>query len=100
MPEVQASLAALVDKANTFNLTPVENVNKSVPGDVEEVKVNRVVDGDTIVLEDGRTVRFLNIDTPETKKPNTPVMCYGPEASKFTTSQLENRIIKIKNILR
>ena len=26
-------------------------------------------------------VRLLGIDTPETVKPNTPVQCYGPEAS-------------------
>jgi endonuclease YncB( thermonuclease family) len=49
--------------------------------------VVRVVDGDTIVVRSSRgafTVRFLNVDTPETKKPNTPVQCLGPEASAFT----------------
>ena len=31
----------------------------------------------------GRTerVRLIGIDTPETKKPNTPVECFGPEAT-------------------
>ena len=46
--------------------------------------VERVVDGDTVVLRvHGRdeTVRLLGIDTPETVKPGTPVECYGPEAS-------------------
>lgn len=46
-------------------------------------------DGDTVdVRIDGRTerVRLIGIDTPETKKPNTPVQCYGPEASAFTAS--------------
>lgn len=46
--------------------------------------VERVVDGDTIdVSIDGRseTVRLIGIDTPETKKPDTPVECFGPEAS-------------------
>jgi micrococcal nuclease len=33
-------------------------------------------------------VRLIGIDTPETKKPNSPVECYGPEASAFTTSLL------------
>jgi micrococcal nuclease len=50
-----------------------------------------VVDGDTIdVRIDGRDerVRLIGIDTPETKKPNTPIECYGPEASAFTTSLL------------
>jgi micrococcal nuclease len=50
-----------------------------------------VVDGDTIDVEiGGRTerVRLIGIDTPETKKPNSPVECWGPEASAFTESLL------------
>ena len=50
-----------------------------------------VVDGDTIDVDiEGHRerVRLIGIDTPETKKPNTPVQCYGPEATKFTKSML------------
>jgi micrococcal nuclease len=46
--------------------------------------VVRVIDGDTIVVHiAGRdeNTRILGIDTPETHKPDTPVECYGPEAS-------------------
>ena len=53
--------------------------------------VTGVVDGDTIDVEiAGRTerVRLIGIDTPETKKPDSPVECYGPEASAFTASLL------------
>ncbi len=53
--------------------------------------VAHVVDGDTIDVEiGGRTerVRLTGIDTPETKKPNSPVECWGPEASAFTESLL------------
>ncbi|MCU1359597.1 MAG: putative nuclease, partial [Ilumatobacteraceae bacterium] len=49
--------------------------------------VIRVVDGDTVVVDiDGHaeTLRLIGIDTPETVKPNSPVECYGPEASKYT----------------
>ena len=35
--------------------------------------VKRVVDGDTFILEDGTRVRFIGIDTPETKHPRKPV---------------------------
>ncbi len=51
----------------------------------------RVTDGDTITVRiDGENekVRLIGIDTPETKKPDTPVQCFGPEASAFTESLL------------
>lgn len=50
-----------------------------------------VVDGDTVDVDfDGRTerVRLIGVDTPETKKPNTPIECFGPEASEFTAGLL------------
>lgn len=53
--------------------------------------VEYVVDGDTIdAIIDGRQerVRLIGIDTPETKRPNSPIECYGPEATTFTESLL------------
>lgn len=53
--------------------------------------VAEVIDGDTIDVEiAGRTerIRLIGIDTPETKQPDRPVECYGPEASAFTTNLL------------
>lgn len=53
--------------------------------------VERVVDGDTVVVSiDGTSehMRLIGIDTPETVKPNSPVECFGPEASAFTKSLL------------
>jgi micrococcal nuclease len=54
--------------------------------------VLKVVDGDTIDIRDdnrGRLrVRLLGIDTPETKKPNYTVGCWGPEATDFAKSTM------------
>jgi micrococcal nuclease len=53
--------------------------------------VTGVVDGDTIDVEIGGRrdrVRLIGIDTPETKQPDRPVECFGPEASAFTASLL------------
>jgi len=50
-----------------------------------------ISDGDTIGVDvDGteERVRLIGIDTPETKKPDTPVQCFGPEATAYTTSLL------------
>ena len=47
----------------------------------------RVVDGDTVDIRFGdieERVRLIGIDTPETKKPDSPIECFGPEASTFT----------------
>ncbi|MGV0802584.1 thermonuclease family protein, partial [Mycolicibacterium elephantis] len=59
----------------------------------------RVVDGDTIDIRDevrGRLrVRILGIDTPETKKPNSPVECWGPEATEFARSTMLGRRVAL-----
>ncbi|NND74785.1 MAG: hypothetical protein HKN44_07220 [Ilumatobacter sp.] len=59
----------------------------SAGGAVEaNATVDFVIDGDTIdVVIDGREerVRLIGIDTPETKRPDAPIECYGPEATAF-----------------
>jgi micrococcal nuclease len=47
------------------------------------VTLDRVVDGDTLVLRDGTRVRLIGIDTPETVHPDFGDECYGPEASRY-----------------
>lgn len=36
-----------------------------LPGKPEQVRVQQVVDGDTVRLVDGRSVRLIGINTPE-----------------------------------
>ena len=51
----------------------------------DQAVVVRVVDGDTFEASIGgeqKTVRMLNVDTPETKDPKAPVECMGPEATQ------------------
>lgn len=62
----------------------------------EAVKVERVVDGDTIVVSGGRKVRMILVDTPETKHPKKGVECYGREASNFTTNQLTGKTVYLQ----
>lgn len=82
--------------ANSLGLnSQFQSSSKTSKKGLEKVKVKSVVDGDTIHLTDGRTVRYLNMDTPETKKVNTPVKCYGPEASKFNKEKVDGKEIWI-----
>lgn len=89
------------DFSKNFNieLNPVEQgqkKNDSTAGRVEgPFKVAEVIDGDTILLETGVRVRFLYVDTPETVKPNTPVQCYGPEASNYTKQMLLGKLVSL-----
>ena len=46
-----------------------------ISGEAKYVKVDRVIDGDTIVLMDGSRVRLEGIDAPERDQP------YGPTAT-------------------
>ena len=65
----------------------------------EAAKVTKVIDGDTIEIDRGKGVeklRFILVDSPETKHPQKQVEYYGAEASKFTTKWLEGRTIYLE----
>lgn len=83
-------LVSALGSAGTFGLTGCRAGDQGTAGPTvatvvpTNATVDRVVDGDTVeVTIDGRreTVRLIGIDTPETVKPNSPVECFGPEAS-------------------
>lgn len=57
----------------------------------ERAVVSKVVDGDTLELVSGKTVRFIGIDTPETVDPRRPVGCFGKEASNETKGLLSGK---------
>ena len=85
---------------------PVSNsptlVRPSPVSGVESAEVSRIVDGDTIkVILGGKlqTIRYIGVDTPETKHPNKPIDCFGPEASRFNQKLVfGKRVILEKDI--
>ena len=66
---------------------PTGPVAQGLPDGVD-VAVERIVDGDTIVVSGGIHVRLIGVDTPETVDPRRPVACFGKEASGFISSLL------------
>ena len=58
--------------------------------------VTRVIDGDTIEIEGGDRVRYIGIDTPETKHPSKPVGCYGKEAEAKNKDLVEGKKVKLE----
>jgi micrococcal nuclease len=53
-----------------------------------DLAVERVVDGDTIVVTGRRPVRLIGVDAPETVDPRRAVGCFGREASDFLKALL------------
>ncbi len=58
--------------------------------------VERVVDGDTIVVRGVGRVRLIGVDTPETVNTRQPVEFFGREASAFTKRLLEGRRVRLE----
>lgn len=99
LPEIQLSLSNLFGLSPNLSSTKVNKKTKGADKKIETVRVNRVVDGDTVILSDGRTIRYLDVDTPETKKPNTPIMCFGPEASEYNKKLVEGKeVVMVSDI--
>ena len=57
--------------------------------------VARVIDGDTIVLENGEKLRLIGVDTHEIHHPQKPVEVFGHEASAFTRSLVEGQQVLV-----
>ena len=82
----------------TLSLTPTTTPPDAPPATVPDqsdlapnATVERVVDGDTIIVEinDSRErVRLLGIDTPESVAENRPDQCYGAESSAYLSGLL------------
>ena len=58
--------------------------------------VKRVVDGDTVELENGEKVRYIGIDTPETLDPRKPIQCFGKEAAEKNRELVEGKRIRLE----
>jgi micrococcal nuclease len=85
---------------DTKNTTIVENDSYTNVNELNEFKVVRVVDGDTIVVDfNGKEekVRLIGVDTPESvhadKSKNTKE---GVVVSDYTKSKLNGKIIKLE----
>jgi len=61
--------------------------------------VTQFDDGDTIIVDMNgveEKVRFIGVDTPETKDPRKPVQCFGKAASTFTKNLIGDQPVKLE----
>jgi micrococcal nuclease len=85
---------------STTTSSPDTTSRPGVPGGVGlagAVTVLEVVDGDTIKVSTGETLRLIGVDTPETRDPRTPVQCFGREASARAHALLDGARIRLEH---
>jgi micrococcal nuclease len=89
--------AILIVSALFFLSDDINFVEEEVLGEgVERAFVKGIVDGDTIVLSTDERVRYIGIDTPESKKPNTPVECFAKEATLKNAELVEGKNVEME----
>lgn len=76
-------------------------LHRSDPGGtaLEGVLVEKVADGDTIsirYLGEQYTVRLIGVDTPETSHPLKPVQYFADEATRFTKTLAEGKVVRLE----
>jgi micrococcal nuclease len=61
------------------------------------IKVTRVVDGDTIIVDGDKRVRLIGINTPESVHPDKAKNTeFGKMASAYTKSKLEGKMVRLE----
>lgn len=61
-----------------------------------EARVIKVIDGDTIILEDGSRVRLIGIDTPEIGDASHQPECYARRAADLARSLVEGKVVRLE----
>lgn len=63
-------------------------------------RITQFDDGDTIVVDMNGTeeeIRFIGVDTPETKDPRKAVQCFGKAASAFTKQLIGQQPVRLES---
>jgi micrococcal nuclease len=96
---VQSPVFRQVQTNNTITQNNSTSPTPQVAGESTDSKdtflVTKVIDGDTIELENGQKVRYIGIDTPETVDPRRPVGCFGKEASDKNKELVLNKKVQL-----
>ncbi|MDP8260218.1 MAG: thermonuclease family protein [Candidatus Gygaella obscura] len=60
--------------------------------------VKKVIDGDTVVLSNGQTLRYIGIDTPETSKKVSGTWQYSPKDFAVQAKEFNRRLVDGKKV--
>lgn len=84
-------LSFIIFQKTITKVTLLSSHQTPVPDATETSKVLRIVDGDTIEIENGRKVRYIGINTPEIESGE----CFATEASEFNKELILGKGIKL-----
>jgi endonuclease YncB( thermonuclease family) len=59
-------------------------------------RVERVIDGDTLVISGLGTIRLIGVDTPETVDPRQPVQAFGADGKAFLTGLVTGQVVRVE----
>ncbi len=66
--------------------------------DYSNIKVRYVIDGDTVKLANGETLRYIGIDTPETKIKEGGEFIYKPQPFALEAKNLNKKLVEGKTV--
>jgi micrococcal nuclease len=58
--------------------------------------LERVIDGDTLLLANGARIRLIGANAPETVQPDHAIEPWGPEAGQFTAEFVSGGLIRLQ----
>jgi len=58
--------------------------------------VTRVIDGDTVELENGQKVRYIGVNAPESVSPTKGVECFGKAASQYNADLVLDEYVRLE----
>jgi micrococcal nuclease len=69
----------------------------STAGRYQMARIERVIDGDTVITKKGWRVRYIGIDTPETRHPRRPEECMEMEATRANRNLVEGKLVILES---
>lgn len=66
--------------------------------DYSQIKVIQVIDGDTVKLQNGKLLRYIGIDTPETRIKKGGKFIYAPQPFAIEAKELNQKLVEGKTV--
>lgn len=80
----------------TAEIAPVAGAETLTPRFGEEGDVRQIIDGDTVTLADGRILRYIGMDAPETTAGRRGAECFARESTERNRQLVEGKRVRLE----